>query len=130
MNTKIMANDNNKEPKVHGSGSMYVDAAIEALQQEKKEHEDFSFILIATNGDRVSFAGEGTPRDIVGAIATNMKTSERFANMVKKAVAINIMDEKGHLGKFEQMLKDFDKAKENPSDAFKGFMDRIKNKKE
>lgn len=29
-----MANDNNKEPKVHGSGSMFVDAAIEALMQE------------------------------------------------------------------------------------------------
>ena len=125
-----MANDKNKEPKVHGSGSIFVDAAIEALQQEKKEHEDFSFILIATNEDRVSFAGEGTPRDIVGAIATNMETSERFANMVKKAVAINIMDEKGHLGKFEQMLKDIEKAKGNPSDALKGFFDKRKKDKE
>ena len=106
-----MANDNNKEPKVHGSGSMFVDAAIEALLQEKKEHEDFSFILIATNGDRVSFAGEGAPPAIVRAIATNMKSSEQFAKMVKKAVAINIMDEKGHLGKFEQMLKDIENAK-------------------
>jgi hypothetical protein len=32
-----MANDNNKEPKVHGSGSMFVDAAIEALMQEGKD---------------------------------------------------------------------------------------------
>ena len=106
-----MANDNNKEPKVHGSGSMYVDATIEALQQEKKEHEDFSFVLIAARGDMVSFAGEGAPPAIVGAIATNMKSSEQFAKMVKKAVAINIMDEKGHLGKFEQMLKDIENAK-------------------
>ena len=71
--------------------------------------------------------------ELISAIATNILEDENFFFLIKKAIIMSelhknpqkIMD---HF--LEALDKSIDKAKENPSDAFKGFMDRIKNKKE
>lgn len=93
MNTKIMANDNNKEPKVHGSGSMFVDAAIEALMQEGKGKENFSYLLLATDGNEMYSVGDGNDRDICSAIATKMKNDSKFENFILHAVAVRMDDD-------------------------------------
>lgn len=93
MNTKIMANDKNKEPKVHGSGSMFVDAAIEALMQEGKDKKNFSYLLLATDGNEMYSVGDGIDRDICSAIATNMKKDSKFENFILHAVAVRMDDD-------------------------------------
>ena len=88
-----MANDNNKEPKVHGSGSMFVDAAIEALKQEGQDKENFSYLLLATDGNEMYSMGDGNKRDICSAIATNMKNDSKFEDFILHAVAVRMDDD-------------------------------------
>jgi hypothetical protein len=128
-----MANDNNKETKVPTSGNIYMDAAIEALHQARKEDKEITYLLITSKGDKCGNIGEGKCAELISAIASNILEDEAFAFLIKKAIIMSelhknpqkIMD---HF--LEALDKSIDKAKENPSDAFKGFMDRIKNKKE
>ena len=132
MNTKIMANDNNKEPKVHSSGNIYMDAAIEALHQARKEDKEIAYLLISSKGDKCGNIGEGTNMELISAIATNILEDENFFFLIKKAIIMSELHKnpKKIMDHFLEALdKSIDKAKENPSDAFKGFMDRIKNKK-
>ena len=76
---------------------------------------------------------KGKNKEIMSAIATNILEDENFSFLIKNAIIMaelhknpkKIMD---HF--LEALDKSIDKAKENPSEAFKGFMDRIKNKKE
>lgn len=133
MNTKIMANDKNKEPKVHSSGNIYMDAAIEALHQARKEDKEIAYLLISSKGDKCGNIGEGTNMELISAIATNILEDENFFFLIKKAIIMSELHKnpKKIMDHFLEALdKSIDKAKENPSDAFKGFMDRIKNKKE
>lgn len=133
MNTKIMANDNNKESKVHSSGNIYMDAAIEALHQARKEDKEIAYLLITSKGDKCGNIGEGKNKEIMSAIATNILEDENFSFLIKNAIIMTELHKnpKKIMDHFLEALdKSIDKAKENPSDAFKGFMDRIKNKKE
>ena len=86
-------NQDNNTAKVHGSGSMYVDAAIEALIQARKEEEDFSYLLLATDGDEMYSVGDGNKRDICSAIATNMKNDSKFEDFILHAVAVRMDDD-------------------------------------
>lgn len=133
MNTKIMANDNNKEPKVYSSGNIYMDAAIEALHQARKEDKEIAYLLITSKGDKCGNIGEGKNLEITTAIATNILEDENFSSLIKRAIIISELHKnpKKIMDSFLEALdKSIDKAKENPSEAFKGFMDRIRNKKE
>ena len=128
-----MANDNNKEPKVHGSGSMFVDAAIEALKQEKANDKEFSYLLITNKRDKCGLTAGGLKMDLCCAIASRMDFDEDFEALIKKAVILHECHKDP-----KKMLNDlmgiFDKAteksKENPMEAFKGFFDKLKKDKE
>ena len=70
---------------------------------------------------------------IIEAIATNILEDENFSFLIREAIIMSELHKnpKKIMDQFLEALdKSIDKAKENPSDAFKGFMDRIKNKKE
>ena len=41
----------NTKPKKHGSNNIYIDAAVEALQQAKKENGKLSYMLVVVDGD-------------------------------------------------------------------------------
>lgn len=128
-----MANDNNKEPKVYSSGNIYMDAAIEALHQARKEDKEIAYLLITSKGDKCGNIGEGKNLEITTAIATNILEDENFSSLIKRAIIISELHKnpKKTMDLFLETLdKSIDKAKENPSEAFKGFMDRIRNKKE
>ena len=127
-----MANNNNNA-KVHSSGNIYLDAAIEALHQARKEDKEIAYLLITSKGDKCGNIGEGTNAEIIEAIATNILEDENFSFLIQRAIIISELHKnpKKIMDHFLEALdKSIDKAKENPSDAFKGFMDRIKNKKE
>ena len=133
MNTKIMANDNNKEPKIHGSGSMYVDAAIEALKQERANDKEFSYLLITNKRDKCGQIAGGKKIDLCSAIASQMDDDEDFASLIKKAVILYEFhkDPKKMLNELMGILdKATEKSKENPMEAFKDFLDKLKKDKE
>jgi hypothetical protein len=128
-----MANDNNKEPKVHGSGSMFVDAAIEALKQEKANDKEFSYLLITNNGTKCGQSAGGIKGDMCCAIASQMDNNEDFEALIKKAVMLHEChkDPKGMLNKLIGILDEAtEKSKESPMDALKGFFDKLKKDKE
>ena len=128
-----MANDNNKEPKVHGSGSMFVDAAIEALKQERANDKEFSYLLITNKGTKCGQMAGGKLVDICSAIASQMDNDEYFEALIKKAVMIFECHKnpKEMLNKFMGIIdKAIKESKENPSDALKGFFDKLDKDKE
>ena len=84
-----MANDNNKEPKVHSSGNIYMDAAIEALHQARKEDKEIAYLPITSKGDKCGNIGEGTNAELIEAIATNILEDEAFAFLIEKAIIIS-----------------------------------------
>ena len=93
MHFRSEISNGNKEPKVHGSGSMFVDAAIEALKQEGQDKENFSYLLLATDGNEMYSMGDGNKRDICSAIATNMKNDSKFEDFILHAVAVRMDDD-------------------------------------
>ena len=126
-------NQDNNNAKVHGSGSMYVDAAIEALIQARKEEEDFSYLLITNRGDKCGQMAGGKLVDICSAIASQMDNDEDFESLIKKAVMLYEChkDPKGMLNKLIGILDEAtEKSKESPMDALKGFFDKLKKDKE
>lgn len=128
-----MANDNNKEPKVHGSGSIFVDAAIEALRQEKANDKEFSYLLITNKGNNCGLTAGGRKMDLSCAIASRMDIDEDFEALIKKAVILHEVhkDPKKMLNELMGILGNaIDKSKESPMDALKGFFDKLKKDKE
>ena len=128
-----MANDNNKEPKVHGSGSMFVDAAIEALKQERANDKEFSYLLITNKGNNCGQMAGGKKIDLCSAIASQMDDDEDFGELIKKAVILYEFhkDPKKMLNELMGILdKATEKSKESPMDALKGFFDKLKKDKE
>ena len=126
-------NQDNNNAKVHGSGSMYVDAAIEALIQARKEEEYFSYLLITNRGDKCGQMAGGKLVDICSAIASQMDNDEYFEALIKKAVMIFECHKnpKEMLNKFMGIIdKAIKESKENPSDALKGFFDKLDKDKE
>jgi hypothetical protein len=125
-------NQDNNNAKVHGSGSMFVDAAIEALKQERANDKEFSYLLITNKGNKCGQMAGGKKIDLCSAIASQMEDDEDFEEIIQKAVILYECHKnpKKMLNELMGILdKAIEKSKENPSDAFKGFMDRIKNKK-
>lgn len=104
-------NQDNNTAKVHGSGSMYVDAAIEALRQERKNNQNFSYMLITS--DEKHFAREGTGRedDIIKAIAENMGKHPDFAKIMKRAIILYEF-EQNPAKMLEAMLESFKREKQ------------------
>lgn len=128
-----MANDNNKEPKVHGSGSMFVDAAIEALQQEREKDKEFSFMLITNRKDKCGRTIDGQKTDLMYAIAANMEDDEDFEALMKGSLLMCECHKnpKEMLNKFFGILdKAVGNSKEPPLDALKGFFDKLKKDEE
>lgn len=124
---------NEQKPQKQNSGNIYMDAAIEALHQARKEDKEIAYLLITSKGDKCGNIGEGKNLEIMSAIATNILEDENFSLLIKRAIIISELHKnpKKIMDSFLEALdKSIDKAKENPSEAFKGFMDRIKNKKE
>ena len=126
-------NQDNKTAKVHGSGSMYVDAAIEALIQARKEEEDFSYLLITNRGDKCGQMAGGKLVDICSAIASQMEINKNFKSLIKGALLMYECHKnpKEMLNKFMGIIdKATKESKENPSDALKGFFDKLDKDKE
>lgn len=124
---------NEQNPQKQNSGNIYMDAAIEALHQARKEDKEIAYLLITSKGDKCGNIGEGKNLEIMSAIATNILEDENFSLLIKRAIIISELHKnpKKIMDSFlEDLDKSIDKAKENPSDAFKGFIDRIRNKKE
>lgn len=127
-----MSNISDKKPKEHGSGDIYLDAAIEALQQARKENKEIAYLLITSKGDKCGNVGGGKIGELISAIASNILEDEELSFLIKRAIIVSechknpkkIMD---HF--LEALDKQIEKAKENPSDAFKGFFGKLdKNK--
>ena len=127
-----MANDNNNA-KVHTSGNIYLDAAIEALKQEKANDKEFSYLLITNKRDKCGLSAGGLKMDLCCAIASRMDFDEDFEALIKKAIILHEChkDPKKMLNELMGILdKATEKSKESPMDALKGFFDKLKKDKE
>ena len=127
-----MDKDNNTT-KVHGSGSMYVDAAIEALIQEREKDNDFSFLLITNRREKSGRVANGQKTDLMAAIASQIENDDEFKSLIKGALLMYECHKnpKEMLNKFMGIIdKATKESKENPSDALKGFFDKLDKDKE
>lgn len=57
------------KPKKHGSNNIYIDAAVEALQQARKENGKLSYMLVVVDGDDCGVSTHGNVFDLACAIA-------------------------------------------------------------
>jgi len=87
-----MANDNKNLPKVRDTGSMFLDAAFEALEQEKKDNDSFSYLLLTTDGHKMWSMGDGIEKDIIASVASGMKKDSALQKIILNAVALRIED--------------------------------------
>lgn len=71
------------KPKQHGSNNIYIDAAVEALQQARKENSKFSYMLVAVDGDDCGVSTHGNVFDLACAIAYHAKQDNGMLSVVK-----------------------------------------------
>lgn len=104
-------NQDNNNAKVHGSGSIYIDAAIEALRQERKNNQNFSYMLITSDEKHFAREGTGSKEEITKAIAANMGKHPDFAEIIRRAVILYEF-EKDPAKMLEAMLETFKREKQ------------------
>lgn len=73
----------NTKPKKHGSNNIYIDAAVEALQQARKENDKLSYMLVVVNGDDCCISTHGNVFDIACAIAYHAKQNNDMLTVTK-----------------------------------------------
>ena len=71
------------KPKKHGSNNIYIDAAVEALQQARKENGKLSYMLVVVNGDDCGVCTHGNVFDIACAIAYHAKQNNDMLTVTK-----------------------------------------------
>ena len=71
------------KPKKHGSNNIYIDAAVEALQQAKKENDKLSYMLVVVDGDDCGVSTHGNVFDLACAIAYHAKQNNDMLSVVK-----------------------------------------------
>lgn len=69
-----------KEPKQHGSKNIYVDAAIEAMQQASEEDERFSYLIVVDDKPK-GLCGVVMRGDVCGMAATLAHFAENDKNL-------------------------------------------------
>lgn len=82
-------NQDNNNAKVHGSGNIYMDAAIEALRQNAENDNTFSYLLI-TNSKKSSPATyrNKEKEHIADAIATLLDEDPEFSSLIHASLMI------------------------------------------
>lgn len=83
-------------PKEHGSGNIYIDAALEALQQAKKEDSSFSYLILLHDNEKHGLELNGdvsTLASTLANIAKNQRAVLKFINIAHYARKMDIIKE-------------------------------------
>lgn len=78
----------NAKPKTHGTNNIYIDAAIEALEQAANKDNDLSFMLIIENKKSCGFHAQGNILNLASAISHIAKTNKNLSDILD---AVNII---------------------------------------
>ena len=71
------------KPKKYGSNNIYIDAAVEALQQARKENGKLSYMLVVVDGNDCGVSTHGNVFDLACAIAYHAKQNNNMLSVVK-----------------------------------------------
>ena len=76
-----------KEPKQHGSNNIYVDAAIEAMQQAREKNERFSYLIVVRDEANAlsGVAFNGAVSGIAATLAHFAENDKNLDNLIQLA---------------------------------------------
>ena len=94
-----------REPKKHGSGNIWIDAAIEALMQARKEDGSMSVMMVVYSSEKCGIFLEGQTAELTAALIHHAKQDERIAKIIANARDIMEMGTE-KFEKFLDMLED------------------------
>lgn len=110
------------EPKKHGSNNIYIDAALEAMTQARKENEGLSYMIVVHDAETCGVEMQG---DVCGVAAT----LAHFANkekMLHKLVTLVKYGTKEGKGKGTSALDNFFEALTKGEKLIDGYLDELK----
>ena len=81
-----MSNRNiNNQPKQHGTGNIFMDAAVEAMQQARDEDGSISILFITSVNDKWGMEMKGYPPELASALTSFACTNKNMAKILTMA---------------------------------------------
>ena len=112
------------EPKKHGSNNIYIDAALEAMAQARKENEGLSYMIV-TYGSKSTTSGVVMNGDVCGVAATLAHFAKKdkmlHALVTLLTYGTKVVEDKG-----TSVLDNFFEALAKGEKLIDGYLDELK----
>ena len=112
------------EPKKHGSNNIYIDAALEAMAQARKENEGLSYMIV-TYDSKSKICGVEMNGDVCGVAATLAHFAKKD-KMLHELVTLLTYGTKEDKDKGTSVLDNFFEALTKGEKLIDGYLDELK----
>ena len=108
------------EPKKHGSNNIYIDAALEAMTQARKENEGLSYMIVVHDTETCGMEMQG---DVCGVAATlaHFANKDKMLHKLVTLLKYGTKDDKG-----ASALDNFFEALTKGGKLIEGYLDELK----